>query len=96
MIEIYISAAKQGYKSFYCQKGINPITELMTHFMLEEKANRSPLSSDALGRCKNSTAYNVKGQLLLCVHPGRYFPRHRKETADVLCTKQPLASMCYI
>ena len=59
--------------------------------MLEEKANKSLLSSDILGCCKNSTAHSVKEQLLLCVHPRRHFLSHEKETADVLCTNQPLA-----
>ena len=41
--EIYLSSAKQGYKSFYCQGDMNPNVKLMTHFMLEEKVNKSPL-----------------------------------------------------
>lgn len=63
--------------------------------MLEGKANKGPLSSDVIGCCKDSTAYNVKEQLC-CVYPGRCFLSHRKETADVLCTNQPLAYVCYI
>lgn len=67
----------------------------MAHFMLEGKANKSPLSSDVIGCCKDPTAYNVKEQFC-CVYPGRCFLSHRKETADVLCTNQPLAYVCSI
>lgn len=63
--------------------------------MLEGKANKSPLSSDVIGCCKDSTAYNVK-EPFCCVYPGRCFLSLRKETADVLCTNQPLAYVCYI
>lgn len=61
--------------------------------MLEEKANKSPLSSDILGCCKNSTAYSVKEQLLLCAHPGRRLLSHEKETADVYVQISPWHSM---
>lgn len=63
--------------------------------MLEGKANKSPLSSDVIGCFKDSTAHNVKEQLC-CVDPGRFSLSHRKETADVLCTNQPLAYVCYL
>lgn len=68
----------------------------MTHFRFEEKANKSPLPSDILGCCKNSTAHGVKERVLSYIHSGRYFPSHRKETADVLCTNQPLAYVCHV
>lgn len=63
--------------------------------MLEGKANKSPLSSDVIGCCKDSTAHNVNEQLCY-VYPGRFSLSHRKETADVLCTNQPLAYVCYL
>ena len=60
-------------------------------FSRQEYWSRVPLPSPkySLGCCKNSTAYDVKEQLLSSVHPGSYFPSQRKETAGVLCTNQP-------
>lgn len=70
-IELYTSSTKQGYKSLYCQIGVNSIMKLMTHFMLEEKANK--VLNDVIGCGKNSTAYNGKEQLLSCA-PWKIFP----------------------